>query len=163
MAFRNFDQLPIAGGKITIQPSKLLSFTLTWLHEHLQATCDILAGLASSGRVSGPWPDLLHAPTASQGFPATHTVLPWLASPKWPALVKITWARLCYVSPITQHILGALWWHVCAALLCCRVEWQPPPSHLPAADSSRDENPALCKCELGFQPKCCNKHICPAE
>lgn len=29
MVFRNIDQLPVAGGKITIQPSKLLNFTLT--------------------------------------------------------------------------------------------------------------------------------------
>lgn len=35
MTSRNLDQLPVAGGKITIQPSKLLSFTLTWLREHL--------------------------------------------------------------------------------------------------------------------------------
>jgi len=29
MAFRNLDQLPVAGGKIITQPSKLWSFTLT--------------------------------------------------------------------------------------------------------------------------------------
>lgn len=102
MAFRNIDQLPLAGGKITIQPSKLLSFTLTWPQEHLQAMSDISDWVASSGGASEPWPAPLHAPAASQGFPTTHTMLPWawLASPKWPALVGITRAQLCCVSPI---------------------------------------------------------------
>lgn len=143
MAFRNIDQLPVAGGKITAQPPKFLCFHLTWPHEHLLATCAILAGVSSTRT----WPSARsHCITSIPH--SSHQVPQGLDGTKVCSFGQdnVGSALLCGTSPWSFAVT-----HICTALPCCKAEGQPPPSDFPTDRAHRMKSQPCWKCDQDFR------------